>query len=161
MTDDVVTATDDTGAEIPVYARRSGGMIDIMVRADTRADFRAAAVFYGLISIVDGEVIFAPGVDLDPIGPIVKTPAVMSGDGLTVVTPAVMDNRWHCNMRISRDAIQLEADGTRPKWVRWIVQWHKTGANTGIKNKAERVKRLQSVDFIDPASVATPKRVWL
>jgi len=161
MTDDVVTAPDDTGAEIPVYARRSGGMIDIMVRADTRADFRAAAVFYGLISIVDGEVIFAPGVDLDPIGPIVKTPAVMSGDGLTVITPAVMDTRWHCNMRIHRSALERDENGERPKWARWIIKWMTDGANIGVKNKLETVKRLAKVDFINPASIATPLRVWL
>lgn len=157
--DDTLTVENAAGAQIPVYARMSGGMIDLMIRADTRADFRQVAVATGLIEIVDGEVIVAPGVDLDPIGPIVKTPAVMSG--MTVVTPAVMDNRWHCNMRISRAAVEREEDGTRPRWVKWITRWHKDGVADGVANKSEVGVKLLKITFIDPSTISTPKRVWL
>lgn len=39
---------------------------------------------------------------LDPIGPIVTEDAVMDEDGETVITPAVIDEGFHANLRLVR-----------------------------------------------------------
>lgn len=80
---------------------------DVYLRADTEADLKAALPW-----ALWGEE--APeGVQagdwkqgerfryaLSLIGPVVTTSAVMSEDGETVVTPAVIDTGFHANLRL-------------------------------------------------------------
>lgn len=76
---------------------------------------------------------------IDEIGPIVITPAVIAPDG-TVVTPAVVDPLFHVNIRVQRTVIQ-EGD----QEVNVCPELAQGGAG---------------VDWIDPAEVASPDRIW-
>ena len=69
-------------------------MMDLMYRATDKATWDAYAASKGLTS--DGQ---PTGCYIDEIGPIVTTPAVISEDG-TILTPAVMDDRHHVNVRV-------------------------------------------------------------
>lgn len=80
---------------------------DVYLRADTEADLKAALPW-----ALWGDD--APeGFEADDwreskrfqyalalIGPMVATEAVMAEDGETVLTPAVMDERFHANLRL-------------------------------------------------------------
>lgn len=71
------------------------------------------------------------GVLIDEIGPIVTTPAVIGEDG-EIITPAMVDNAHHVNVRVMDDAIDCAALAQGFHYVQWI----------------------------DPATVATPAREW-
>lgn len=68
---------------------------------------------------------------LDEIGPIVVTPAVIDEDG-DIVTPAVIDEAWHVNLRTLSDTVDCAALAAGNDDVEWI----------------------------DPALVGTPDRIW-
>ena len=80
---------------------------DLFLRADTEADLKAALpwALYG----DDAPEGFEEGdwresvrfqYALDLIGPITVTDAVMDEDGETVLTPAVVDDGFHANLRL-------------------------------------------------------------
>lgn len=53
-----------------------------------------------------------PVCDVDPIGPLALTPPVTDPESGEVVTPAVVDERWHANVRgprIGADPAEWEA----------------------------------------------------
>ena len=76
-------------------------MIDIYLRFDTEADaIEALPEYYDHEAGEwrDGDHRYA----LCVIGSIEKTPAVLDEDG-EVITPAVIDTRWHANVRAMID----------------------------------------------------------
>jgi hypothetical protein len=86
-------------------------MIDLMIRAETRARFRALAISRGLLTEITnpaGAIVYADGVDIDELGQVVVTPAVMNGT--TVVTPAVLDTWFTFYVRLSRDRSTSDED---------------------------------------------------
>ena len=81
---------------------------------------------------------------IDDIGPIVITPAVIGPDG-TVITPAVMDNAYHANVRVLRPYItEVDEDGD-------LVE---------IDVCAVLAEGATGVEWIDPADVTSPDRIW-
>ncbi|CAO3403500.1 hypothetical protein [Azospirillum palustre] len=71
-------------------------MTDLMLRFDTEA---AAAAVLPMFR-ADGQWLTAShDHGLCAIGPVVTTPAVVDASG-AIVTPAVMDERWHANLRL-------------------------------------------------------------
>src|SRR5215207_4682246 len=88
--------------------------IDFYLKAPTRADIRQVLVGSGMWIPVNNNVTpsipahAADGIFIDELGPVLVTPAVMSG--ATVITPAVWDNNIHANIRIMRSWVidQLE-----------------------------------------------------
>ncbi|MCO5129835.1 MAG: hypothetical protein M9932_04630 [Xanthobacteraceae bacterium] len=45
---------------------------------------------------------------MDLIGPVIVSDAVIGGDGETVVTPAVMDDRYHANLRLLDESLAAQ-----------------------------------------------------
>lgn len=73
-------------------------MIDLYLRADTEVEMIEALPF---ARGDEGWLSAGAGFALDVIGPVVITPAVFEGD--EIATPAVLDNRFHVNLRCSPD----------------------------------------------------------
>lgn len=159
----IITAPD--GTEVDCYVTDSGGMVDAIVRADTREAWLQAAVAAEVLESVtlnDGstELRLVPGNHIDELGPVVITPGTYAEDG-TELTPPVMDNRYHVNLRIAEPATsRLNAEGYL-KWKATVLTWMQYGVNDTNPNKTEQGKILQQVCLIDPASIQTPQRAWL
>lgn len=71
-------------------------MIDLMLRFDTEA---AAAAALPMLRMGGQWMTASHHHGLCLIGRVTATPAVLDASG-TVVTPAVMDERWHANLRL-------------------------------------------------------------
>lgn len=106
-------------------------MFDLMFNATSKKAWDDFAAANGLVLDFDGATFPASGVMIDEIGPIMVDPPVIDRDG-DIITPAVMDEEYHVNLRVDADAADpalLAAGGTGVKWV-------------------------------DPATVTSPARVW-
>lgn len=80
-------------------------MLDLCLRADTEAALKAAIPF---VVNAEGEWIVASHQwALDPIGAVVVTPAILGPEG-AVVEPAVLDGRFHANLRLLDPALAGE-----------------------------------------------------
>jgi hypothetical protein len=102
-------------------------MLDLVLRSFSRARWITVATNRG---IYDAQGNVNPGFDVDEIGNVVITPAVY--DGMTVVTPAVLDTWWTVNLRLTHQAEDNDADTLYPgdtddgfrwrrsKLVRWV-----------------------------------------
>lgn len=135
-----------TGEPVEVFARDCGGYIDMIVRADTHGYWRNVAEDWGLI---DADENAMPGVTIDPIGPVETTPAIFDALG-ALITPAVADNRYHLNLRVSADF----------NWQPFASKWTQDGSAT-MSNASENGKRFYRVTLVDPDTISTPSRVFL
>lgn len=77
----------------------------IRLRADTEQDLIDVLPMLRWSSSVEGEppsgwITDDHGLTFVALGPLTITPAVMAEDGETVVTPAVVDHRFHADMQI-------------------------------------------------------------
>ncbi len=83
---------------------------DLCLVADTEADMIAALPF-ARDADENGNAMWqrsGNGWALDPIGPLCTTPAVIGAD-MIVVTPAVIDERFHANLRLYGLGLDLQA----------------------------------------------------
>lgn len=110
---------------------------DLMYRATTKAAWDAYAASKGLTA--EGH---PTGCYIDEIGPIVTTPAVIGPDG-EIVTPAVMDDRHHVNVRVVHLPQSVDAEGT-----------------VTAKTMADLAAGNTQVEWIDPATVNSPSRIF-
>jgi hypothetical protein len=150
-------------------------MIDIMLRAETRARFRTFAINRNLVVQQGSIYITQPNVDIDEIGTAVITPAVF--DGSTLVTPAVLDTWWLVNIRLSgqreaADADTLytgETDATagvwlfaRSKFARFVRE-QATQVTTPWGGRAYQFGTTPNrIQLLDPRDAQhAPKQVWL
>ena len=181
---------DADGNDVTVFVRSTGGMVDAICRADTQAAWETAALSQGLritkqtfrtdilepavyaedtgelISaavtedvLTDGWTEYAPGAHVDPLGPVVLTAAVFGGDG-EVITPAVMDSRYHVNLRITEPMLSNRNTAGIPKWMVTAMNWTAYGQAVA-GNAAETGLHLGGVTLIDPDTINSPSRVWL
>jgi hypothetical protein len=161
---------------IPVFVRYSGGMIDAIVRCPSKEHFEQVATLVGLryeltTTVTDpetgeqteqgaGEFAYVPGVEVDHLGPVLLTPAVLDEEG-NEITPARFDTRHHVNFRMAPPASErLDAHG-KPRWWQWALAWTIQGANDETPNASEQAKILYDITLIDPDSIHTPSRVFL
>ncbi len=151
---------DKQGNEVEVFVAFNGGFLDLQVRADTKADFEAAAEAENLLVRDDEDnLVPAPGVNIDVLGPVVITAAVLDDEG-NVVTPAVLDNRHHVNLRITAPALtNTDADGYE-NWKLTAIKWTENGEPDTEINAEESALKLANVALIDPATIKSPARVW-
>ncbi len=112
-------------------------MMDLMYRATTKSAWDAYAASMGLTA--DGQ---PSGCYIDEIGPIVSTPAVIGEDG-EIVTPAVMDDRHHVNVRIVNLPQSVDEEGT-------VI----------ITTMADLAQGNVDVEWVDPALVNNPRRIF-
>lgn len=116
-------------------------MADLMYRATDKAAWDAYAAIVSLT--VDG---MPNGCYIDEIGPIVTTPAVIGPDG-EIITPAVVDNHHHVNVRLT----QLAGPMPDPVPPDHVQQGH---------DPAVLAQGGPGVEWIDPATVSSPSRIW-
>lgn len=113
-------------------------MSDLMYKATTKAAWDAYAASVHLTA--DGMPVDA--IYIDEIGPIVTTPAVIGEDG-EIVTPAVMDDRHHVNVRVVNLPQSVDAEGT-----------------VTVTTMADLATGTADVEWIDPALVDNPRRIF-
>lgn len=168
---------DQNGDLVEIYADISSGYVDTIIRAKDRATFETAARARGLyyeetLTVTDpetgeqtqqgtGEWKKAPGVNIDPIGPVTLTPAIYDVEGVEI-TPAVVDTRYHVNMRIDEPALSRMDDDvpTLERWKVTAVLWSMNGTPVEAVNAAEDAVALYDVELIDPDTISSPSRVW-
>lgn len=165
--------TDDI--PILVFISNSGGRLDASLRCTNRAAFDAAAKHAGLLyevteTTVDeegvstevgtGEFALSKGVYIDHIGPVVLALATHDSEG-AVVTSATYDNRHHVNFRLTGPALTGVDQYGVFNWHKWSMAWTVGGVLDTETNKSEVAVSLYEVSLIDPATISTPKRVWL
>lgn len=119
--------------------------MDLMYRADTKAAWDAYASEMDL-TVTDGENTYPLGCYIDEIGSIVVTPAVIGENG-EIVTPAVMDDRHHVNVRLTQIAGPLPD----PLPEDYVPQGH---------DPAVLAEGGEGVEWVDPATVDNPRRIW-
>lgn len=114
---------------------------DLMYRAADEATWDAWAAIVSLT--YDGH---PNGCYIDEIGPVVVTPAVVNPDG-DIITPAVMDDRYHVNVRLTQIA------GPRPDPLPedYVPQGH---------DPAVLAQGGPGVEWLNPAAVEHPCRIW-
>lgn len=107
-------------------------MADFMYRATDKATWDAYA---------DAMCLTSDAAIIDEIGPIVATPAVIGEDG-EIITPAVMDDRWHVNVRVIREPTFEEGEET----VTITMEQLAAGG--------------EDVEWVDPSLVSNPRRIF-
>lgn len=136
-----------TGLPTEVFVRAvDGGYIDAICRAETQAAWEAAAEANHLT--VDGVPI--DGANINVIGPVVVTPAILDAQGNTLVPP-VLDERYHVNLRLRDDL----------NWQAVALAWMAYGVPDPDQNAAEVAQELSQVSLIDPDTISSPSQVWL
>ena len=172
----MMTITAPDGTEVEIYASLSGGYVDTCIRATDRDTWVQAALSQNLlyrdpITEVDpetgeetivgyhDEIHTSKGANITEIGPVVLTPAVLDAEG-NVVTPAVMDNRFHLNMRLDEPLLSKSDENGYPLWQKTALLWMQYGQPV-VPNNEERAKAVSGVEMIDPDSINNPDRVWL
>ena len=135
-------------------------MNDFLIRAIDRDTFLAVGESQDILSVGEnGEIIPNPGVHVDEIGPHERVPAELDADG-NIVTPAVVDTRWHVNIRISDPATDKPdpVDPSMKKFEGMMNRWKNNG-RTGKNNASEKSWNLNGVELVE--GVQSPSRVWL
>lgn len=104
--------------------------MDLMFKATDKAAWDAFAAS------------FTPDILTDEIGPIVITPAILDENG-EVITPAVIDNAHHVNIRVLNPFIM----STDEEPVEIDVCATLAAGGPGV-------------EWVDPAIVTSPERIW-
>lgn len=148
--------------------------IDVCAHAPTKLIARAFMAAVGIAQEIDGQIV--PIVDcwVDEIGPITKTQAVV-GDGVEI-TPAVVIDGWHVNVRyygaaaemLTQGLPQVDADGnlldifTRTRILQLVDA--RTGESMVWSANAPPLPpgyvNADGVRLYDCAVLKTPSRVW-
>jgi len=176
----MMTILDPQGNEVEIYATQSGPFVDTCIRATDRETWLQAALSQNLLyrdpiiekttdeatgevteTIVgyEDELKVSAGANITEMGPVVLTPAVLDDEG-NEVTPAVMDNRFHLNMRIAEPLLSKADENGYPLWQKTALFWMTYGQPVEPNNQ-ERAKVVSGVEMIDPDSINQPDRVWL
>ena len=140
------------GQEYDVPVRLSGGYLDFMLRADTQADFDREAKLVGLMT-QDDEGNWSDLRDVRRLGAYTITKAIEDEEG-NVVTPAVIDTRYHVNVRLSAE---MTAAGA---WRGWAVAWMMAGTVDIAPNANETGLKLNGITLLEPDTL-TPSEVIL
>lgn len=176
----MMTIAAPDGTPVEIFASQSGGFVDTCIRATDRDTWVQAALSQNLLyrdpiiekttdeatgevteTIVgyEDEIKASAGANITEIGPVVLTPAVLDDEG-NEITPAVMDNRFHLNMRISEPLLSKADENGYPLWQKTALLWMTYGQPVK-PNSAEQAKDVQGVQMIDPDSIRNPYRIWL
>jgi len=150
---------DPDGNDVEVFACLSGGMLDYSVRADDQATFDAVALSVGMLEEVeldDGGTVLRPakGINISRIGPVTLTPATYDDEG-EVVTPAVVDDRYHVDVRLSPAATE------RGLWKTWAIAWMNNGVADDSPNASEVGQKHSGVTLLDTRTFSSPSHRFL
>lgn len=140
--------------------------LDLMIWAPTREAFVKAMLDYNF-GYLDSDKNLIPRNDvlIDEIGEVVKTPATVDADG-NIVSPAVIVDGHHVNIRVTGDFARFVTDGKpsegnifeRTNVLNLIpgLNWkpiNKEGVPAGYEG-------IHGVRLYDPTTVQLPMRVW-
>lgn len=176
VTYELVPSGESPNGVIALFANNVGGMLDAYVRADDLATFEAGALDRGLtyeetVKVVDpetgevtyektGEIAMGTGVEFSRLGSVVIVPAEVDEDG-NEITPAVMDNRYHVNIRLHGWALEKPDEVLpMPEYLATLIMWSEYGVNDEQINNVEQGKVIGGISLLNPDSF-TAKRVWL
>ncbi len=147
----IVITHPETEEDVTVFVAINGGYVDCICRAESQEAWEAAALADHLLSEdAQGNLIPIEGATIDVLGPVELAPAVLDAQG-DVVTPAVMDERYHVNLRLHPDL----------PWQPIAINWTENGIADPDNNAGEQALLLDSVALIDPDTVASAARGWL
>lgn len=135
-------------------------MVDYGIKAPDRQTALDYLLKRGiLLEQTDEGLRFAPGVAYDehPITIVLKN-AELDKNG-EVITPAVVDQNYHANIRFADDSLvpELDKGGT----TRQTLPITKADAQEVQKTKPVPNRTVDSVTIYNLKDVATPSRVWL
>lgn len=121
--------------------------MDMMFKATNKETWDAWASEAGLISPGKEEKGWGEiRIYIDEIGPIVTTPAEYDED-MNMITPPVFDNSHHVNVRIMDPGVQTYTDLEGNE--------HTYGVDYALLAEGG-----EGVEWIDPAIVTSPERIW-
>lgn len=140
-------------------------MRDYFLRCETKAAWDAFAASEGWtveitppdaggwVKAGEGTVVPAPGVNIDEIGPVVTIPGVYDPETGEEITPPVIDNWHHVNLRLLDDA---------PPSGRHLFRTDVGGKVVmhGEDRAVEVGEPPNRIQVIDPADIETPIRIW-
>ena len=155
---------DKTGGEVEVFAEAfttgKVEVIDFMVSAPSREILEQVALASNLmVQDEDGTLRDAPNCDSSWIGHPVVQEAVMSEDGETIITAAVLSPDYLVNWRLGpRDRLGRDEDGYE-LWQLTCAAWAKHGVLVQLSNTL-RAYELQGVRQIDSSGIKTALRIW-
>ena len=139
---------------VRVYAALDRGLLHGMVRATNRETFVQNALTVGLMVLdADENAIPHQNVTITEMGPLVLTPAVLDED-MEVLTPAVVDNRFHANFWLNQYATDAG------DWEAFALSWTANGSPAAVNANEEGVA-YNGIELIDPATVSSPSNVLL
>ena len=135
-------------------------VIDFMASAPSREILEQVSLASNLmVQDEDGSLRDAPNCVSDWIGHPVSEPAVLSEDGETVITPAILSPDYLVNWRLGpRDKLGRDADGYE-LWQLTCAAWALQGVTVQLTDTL-RAYELHGVRQIDGKAVKTPHRVW-
>ena len=160
----MMTILDQQGNSVQIYATERDGFVDTCIRATDRATWVQAALSQNLLyqepiyekdqntgeaTIVgyNDEIKASAGANISEIGP-------------AVISTAVVDSRFHLNMRIAEPLLsKVDASGY-PLWKATALLWMNVGQDVTQVNNQETAKVVSGVEMIDPDSIVNPDRVW-
>jgi hypothetical protein len=152
----MMTIQDPSGNDVQIFARQGEGFVDLCTRTGNREIWEAVAVAANLYIETDNGPAPDPDVCVVETPPIVLTPAVM--DGEDVVTPEVLDQRYHLNLRLLPGMLERVNDEGYPLWQLTALAW--MAGQDAEPNKCEAGKERQGITMIDPDSISSPSVVW-
>lgn len=172
----MMTILDPNGNEVEIYASQSGGFVDFCLRAKdyqtwVRAALNQKLLYQDPITETDpetgeetvigfhDEIKVSRGAHITEIGPIELVPAVLDEEG-EVISPAIIDNRFHLNMRITEPLLSKSDEDGYPLWKKTALLWMSYG-RPAKPNSEEKAKEVVGVEMIDPDTIKNPDRVWL
>ena len=121
--------------------------MDMMFKATNKETWDAWVSEAGLISPGKEEKGWGEiRIYIDEIGPIVTTPAEYDED-MNMITPPVFDNSHHVNVRIMDPGVQTYTDLEGNE--------HTHGVDYALLAEGG-----EGVEWIDPAIVTSPERIW-
>ena len=128
-------------------------MKDFLIRAETREAWQAYAEQQGWLD-EDGN--HAPHVRIDEIGPVVVIPGVYE-DGVEV-TPPVMDNWHHVNLRVVEN--QLAENGITPEPFEDLFAEGRAVVTEQDVRAIEAGDAGSTIQVLYPEDIETPIRIW-
>ena len=133
-------------------------MIDFFVRAENKAAWDAFALEKGWVG-EDGLPV--EGVWVDELGPVEQVPAVYDAGG-NVIIPAVMDDWWHVNLRLTDDPLaETDTPATPAGLAHHMATGRKVTASPKNTIAMEGGEPPNRVQVLYPDSIMTPRRIWI
>ena len=133
-------------------------MNDFLVRAETREAWLAYAQEQGWLVEFEGNLYPANHVRVDELGPVVVTPGVYDPETMEEVTPPVMDDWHHVNLRVVE--IQLDENGDVMTPFADVFADGRAVVTEQDVRAIEAGEAGSTIQVLMPVDIETPIRIW-